>query len=130
MKKGKTSRCNLSRNVCFSFSACIDFLCACLSNNTLHVMFYTYTSYWNTFQYKYAIQITFHVVKRSHGRASTKDIYLLFVILFLCLFLFCLNFVLFLKALLLLRCLIDLVHRCILKFPIIYTFWRDMLSIG
>ena len=31
-----------------------------LSNNTLHVMFYTYICYWNTFQYMY-IQITFHV---------------------------------------------------------------------
>ena len=55
-------------------------------------MFYTYTCDWNTFQYKYAVQITFHVVKQSHERGSTKDIYLLFVILFLCLFLFCLNF--------------------------------------
>ena len=26
-----------------------------LSNNTLHVMFYTYICYWNTFQYKYII---------------------------------------------------------------------------
>ena len=28
--------------------------------NTLHVMFYIYIFYWNTFHYKNIIQITFH----------------------------------------------------------------------
>ena len=49
-----------------------------LSNNTLHVMLYTYICYWNTFQYKYIIQITFHVIKQSH--VTSKDICLLFMI--------------------------------------------------
>ena len=43
-----------------------------LSNNTLHVMSYTYICYWNRFQYKYIIQITFHVVKQSHARITSK----------------------------------------------------------
>ena len=32
-----------------------------LSNNILHIMFYTYICYCNTFQFKYNIEITFHV---------------------------------------------------------------------
>ena len=66
-----------------------------LSNNIFHVMFYTYICYWNTFQYNYTIyitQITFHVVKQSHAPVTSKDICLLFIILFLCLFSFCLDF--------------------------------------
>ena len=59
------------------------------------------------------MQITFHVVKQYHARVTSKDICLLFIILFLCLFPFCLDFILFHEALLLLRCLIDLVHGCI-----------------
>ena len=40
------------------------FIFLLLSNNAIHVMFYIYICYWNTFQYKYIIQITFHVVKQ------------------------------------------------------------------
>ena len=100
------------------------------SNNTLHVMFYTYICYWNTFRYKYIIKITFHVVKQSHVQVTSKDICLLFIVLFLCLFLFCLNFLLFYEALLLLHCLIDLVYRYIWKLPLIHTFWRDIILIA
>ena len=46
--------------------------------NILHVMFYTYICYWNTFQYKYIIQITFHVVKQSHARVTSKDLFTLY----------------------------------------------------
>ena len=72
-------------------------------------MLYTYVCYWNRFQYKNIIQITFHVVKQYHTWPTSKDIYLLIIKLFLCLFLFCLNFILFHDAHLLLRCLTDLV---------------------
>ena len=41
------------------------------------------------------IKITFHVLKQSHVRVTSKDICLYFI--FLCLFLFCLDFVLFKK---------------------------------
>ena len=58
-----------------------------LSNNTLHLMFYTYIRYWNTLQYKYIIQITFHVGKISHARVF--KIFVSAIVLFLCLFLFC-----------------------------------------
>ena len=58
-----------------------------LSNNTLHVMFYTYICYWNTFHCKYIIQITFDFIKQSHARVTSKNIFLLFVILFICQFL-------------------------------------------
>ena len=61
-------------------------------------MFYNYICYWNTFQYKYTIQITFHVVQQSHAWVASKDICLLFII-FLFLFPFCLDFVLFHEAL-------------------------------
>ena len=30
-------------------------------------MFYPYICYWNTFQYKYIVQITFDVVKQSYA---------------------------------------------------------------
>ena len=72
--------------------------------------------------YKYNIQITFLVVKQSHARVTSKDISLLFIILFLCLFPFCLVFVLFYEAFLFLHCLIDLVYSYISKFPNIYSF--------
>ena len=94
---------------CLFFVFCL-FCFLLLSNNTLHVIFYTYIRYGNTFQYGYIIQITYHIVKQSHARVTLKDICLLFSILFLCLFSFCLNFVLFHEALLLLCCLIDLVY--------------------
>ena len=103
IKNLETAQYNLSKNVYFQFSACFVFLL--LSNNTLHVMFYTYICYWNTFQYKYIIQITFDVAKQSRARVTSKDIFLLFVILFFCLFLYCLGSFLFHEALLLLHCL-------------------------
>ena len=72
-------------------------------------MFYSYICYWNIFHYKCIIEITFHVVKQSHAQVTWKDICLLFIILFIYLFSFRLDFALFHEALLLLRCLIDLV---------------------
>ena len=62
---------------CLFFIFCL-FYFLFLSNNTLHIMLYTYICYWNTFQYKYIIQITFHVIKQSH--VTSKDICLLFMI--------------------------------------------------
>ena len=59
---------------------------------------------------------------------TSKDICLLFIILCICLFLFCLEFVLFNEALLLLHGLTDLVQSFIWKFSIKYTFWSDILS--
>ena len=56
---------------CLFFVFCL-FCFLLLSNNTLHVMFYTYICYWNTFQYKYIIQFTFHVVKQSHARVTSR----------------------------------------------------------
>ena len=76
---------------CLFFVFCL-FYFLLLPNNTLHVMFYI--CYWNTFQFKYIIQITFYVVKQSHSRVTSKDICLVFIILFLCLFSFCLDFAL------------------------------------
>ena len=54
---------------------------ACLLSNTLHVMFYTYICYWNIFQYKYIIQITFHVVTQPHARVTSKDLFTLYHII-------------------------------------------------
>ena len=76
---------------CLFFVFCL-FCILLLSNSTLHIMFYTYICCWNTFQYKYIIQITSHAVKQSHARVTSKDICLLFIILFLCLLTFCLDF--------------------------------------
>ena len=61
---------------CLFFIFCLFYFF--LSNNTLHIMLYTYICYWNTFQYKYIIQNTFHVIKQSHE--TSKDICLLFMI--------------------------------------------------
>ena len=83
-----------SSKECLSFIFCL-FCFLLLSYNTLHKMFYTYICYWNIFQYKHMIKITFHVLKQSHVRVTSKDICLYFI--FLCLFLFCLDFVLFKK---------------------------------
>ena len=55
---------------CLFFVSCF-FCFLLLSNNTLHVMVYTYI--WNVFQYKYIIQITFHVVKQYHARVTSKE---------------------------------------------------------
>ena len=97
----------------FFFLFCLFVCFLLLANTTLYVIFYTHICYWNTFQYKYIIEITFHVVKQSHVRVTSKDICLLFIILFLSVLSFCLNFVLFHEALLLLCCLIDLVYSYI-----------------
>ena len=83
-----------SSKECLPFVFCL-FCFLLLSYNTLHKMFYTYICYWNIFQYKHMIKITFHVLKQSHVRVTSKDICLYFI--FLCLFLFCLDFVLFKK---------------------------------
>ena len=48
MKNQKTTQYNLSKNVCFPYLFVLIFL---LSNNTLHVLFYSYICYWNTFHY-------------------------------------------------------------------------------
>ena len=53
-----------------------------IPNNTPHLMFYTYICYWNTFQYKYIVQITFHAVKQSHVRVTSKLICFLFIMFF------------------------------------------------
>ena len=68
---------------CLSFVFCL-FCFLLLSNNILHAMFYTYSCYWNIFEYKYAKQITFHAVKQSHAQMTSKDTCLLFTILFFC----------------------------------------------
>ena len=65
----------------FFFVFCL-FCILLWSNNTLCVMFYTYICYWNIFQYKHIIQITFYVVKQSHVQVTTKDICLLFILFF------------------------------------------------
>ena len=93
---------NLKNYSIKSLKECLFFVfCLCwflsLSNNTLHVMFYTYICYWNTFKYTWITQITFHGVKQSHSRVTSKDIYLLFIIFFLCLFLSCLDFVCYMR---------------------------------
>ena len=36
-------------------------------------LFYTYICYWNAFQNKYITQITFHVLKQSHARVTSKE---------------------------------------------------------
>ena len=58
---------------CLFFVFCL-FCLVLLYNMTLHVMFYTHICYWNTFQYKYLIQITFHAVKPSHARLISKEV--------------------------------------------------------
>ena len=80
-----------------SFKECLFFVfCFCfllLSNNILHVMFYSYICYWNTFQYKHIIHYTnyFSWGKTIHARVNSNDIWLLFI-LFLCLLTFILSF--------------------------------------
>ena len=66
MKNWKTTQYNLSKNVSFSFSVFFVFLL--LSYNSLHVMPYIYICYWNTFEYKYITQITFHVKKTKQKK--------------------------------------------------------------
>ena len=68
-------------NACFSFSFCFLLLSINILHvtNILHVKFYTYICYWNTFPYK-DIKITFHDVKQSHEQVTLKYICLLFVI--------------------------------------------------
>ena len=57
---------------CLFFVFCL-FCFLLLSNNTLYLMFYTFICYWNTFQYQYISQITFHVVKQYHVRVISKE---------------------------------------------------------
>ena len=87
-------------------------------------MFYSYISYWNTLQYKCTVHYYFSCLKRISARVTSEDI---------CLFLYCLDFILFHEALLL-RCLTDLVDAqplclgftsfnfplCLLKCPLNY----------
>ena len=77
---------------CLFFVFCL-FWFLLLSNNTVHVIFYTYICYWNTFQYK-------HNNLTISCAIDFKRYHIIFIILFLCLFLLCLDFVLFYKALL------------------------------
>ena len=70
----------MDKNILRDFEICIS----------LPLMFCFRIWYWNTFQYKYIIQIT--AVKQSDARVASKDICLFFIILFLCLFSFCLGF--------------------------------------
>ena len=95
---------------CLFFIFCL-FCFLLLSNNTFHLVFCTNICNWNKFQYKHI------VVKQFYAQVSSKDICLFFIILFLCLFSFCLNFAWFHEALLLLRSLTDLVYSYIWKFP-------------
>ena len=69
--KLKNYSIKFSKNVCFFLFCLFCFLS--LPSNTLHVLFYTYTYYWNTFQYKYIMQITFRIVKQSHAQVTSKD---------------------------------------------------------
>ena len=83
MKTWKTTQYSLSKIffVClFCFVVFCWFCFLLLSNNTIHVMFSTSICYWNTFQYKYITQITFHVVKQSHAQVTPKYICLLFTL--------------------------------------------------
>ena len=57
---------------CLFFIFCL-FCFLLLSNNTLHVMFYTYICYWNTFQYKYIIQIAFHLMREWIQSKQSKS---------------------------------------------------------
>ena len=66
---------------CLFFVFCL-FCFLLLSNNTIHLMFYTYICHWNTFHYKYIIQIPFHVVKQSHVRVTSKNFCSLFIMFF------------------------------------------------
>ena len=108
----KLKNCSMqSFKECLFFVFCL-FGFLLLSNNTLHIMFYTYICYCNIFQYKYIIQVTFHVVKQIHARMTSKDICLLFIILF-SYFRFILTFFLFHEAVHSFHCLIDLRYRYI-----------------
>ena len=66
---------------CLFFVFCLFFFFLLLSSNTLHVMVNTCICYWNTFQFKYIVEITFYVVKKFHVRLTSKDIcfFLIFV---------------------------------------------------
>ena len=108
---------------CLFFVFCLFCCFLLLSNNTLHLMFYCYICYWSTFQYKHIIQIT--VVKQSDARVTSKDICLFFIVLFLCPFSSCLDFVFFNETLLLLCCL---THFTSLVF--FYTPWKHQNSGG
>ena len=90
----------------FFFLFLLSFLL--LSNNTLHVMLHSYISYWNTFQYKCTLHYYFSCRKTISARVTSEDICFILILLFPCLFPFCLDFILFNEALLL-WCLTGLV---------------------
>ena len=79
---------------CLFFIFCL-FYFLLLSNNTLHLMFYTYIV--TETHFNNIIQVA--VVKQSHERVTSKNICLFFIMLFLCLFLFCLDLVFSLSSL-------------------------------
>ena len=145
VKNWKTSRYNISKNVCSSLSACFLFLLLLLlSNNTHHVLFYNYICYWNPFQY--IIHYTNLFSCRKTMREWLQKICLLLTTPTFCLSLFCLDYALFHEALLLLRCiqlyLKVLNHIYVLKWYIIqclthlspvsyfYTPWKRQKIFG
>ena len=68
----KLKNCSIqSFEECSFFIFCL-FCLLLSSNNTLHLTFYTYICYWNTFQYKYIIQIAFYAVRQSHAWVNLK----------------------------------------------------------
>ena len=126
MKNGKTTQ-----SLFFVF--CL-FCFLLLSNNTLDVMFYTYICYWNTFQYKCTIQIIFSC-RKTISCASDFKRYLFTLLLFLRLFLFCLDIALFQEALLILQCWTD-TRSSVLVFwgsriatSPLFTHWNDRKNI-
>ena len=82
---------NTTFKECLFFVFCL-FCFLLLSNNILHVMFYTYICYWNTFQHKHNNLIISCAIDFKRYLLTLYHICLLFIILFLCLFLFCLDF--------------------------------------
>ena len=104
-----------SSKECLFFVFCL-FCFLLLSNNTLHLMFYTYICYSNIFQYKYIIQINCPktILCACDFKIYLFNIYHIFV---------CLDFILFHEALILLCCL---THFMLLVFS--YTPWKHQKS--
>ena len=109
-----------SSKECLFFVFCL-FCFLLLSNNTLHLMFYTYICYSNIFQYKYIIQIN---CPKTILCACDFKIYLFNIYHIISLFIFvCLDFILFHEPLILLCCL---THFMLLVFS--YTPWKHQKS--
>ena len=109
-----------SSKECLFFVFCL-FCFLLLSNNTLHLMFYTYICYSNIFQYKYIIQIN---CSKTILCACDFQMSLFILYHIISLFIFvCLDFVLFHEALILLCCL---THFMLLVFS--YTAWKHQKS--